>query len=207
MEKMSPLKSIKWLLSIPALVSCLFTRTISFGNEFWLLDLTSHFPLQYIALQILGLVLLFRFTSRAYLAFGLAILILMSLNISKVYAYYWPVPVAPPPPQESMTRLKILHMNVLVFNRNYKMVTQLVESTDADIVSLQEVHNQWYRVLHSALQTKGGILLAEISLAGKPVSLIALLYPSHFPKNTSGGICIILRNWKRVSIISVPTES
>jgi len=205
-----------WLLSIPILVSCLFTLAGTVGTGFWLLDLTRHFPLQYLCVQIVGLVLLLKFKPRAYLAFGFAILILMSCNMFKVYAYYWPTDdgfISSKQSKNAVQRLKILQMNVLVINQNYQAVSQLLKSTDADIVSLQEAGDKWYKALeeegglnhfpYRIMHLKSGnilisripfkrwqiiplsesgnqqkvtnsILFADISLAGKTVSLIAL---------------------------------
>ena len=72
-----------WLLSIPILVSCLLTLTGTVGIRFWSLDLARHCPLICLGIQIISLALLLKFKPRIYLAFGFALLILMSLNMFK----------------------------------------------------------------------------------------------------------------------------
>jgi hypothetical protein len=90
MSKLANKNLMIWLLSLPVLVSCLFTLTGTLGTGFWLPDLTSHFSLQYLEIQVVGMALLLKFRPRVYLALGFSILILMSLNLSKISVYYQP---------------------------------------------------------------------------------------------------------------------
>ncbi len=197
--------------------SCVFTLALLFQEKSWVLDLTRHFPLQYLIVQIAALIVLLKSRPKSYLARSLALLVMISLNAFQVCSYYWPVHHQ----QSKMTtgNVKILHMNVLFFNQQYKTVSQILKSTDADIVSLQEVTETWlaqikkenalarfpYQLTHAESgnvllsrlklsrskilpieegeqgmligRKKGGILVADIHVSGKPVTLINLHPP------------------------------
>lgn len=200
------------------IASCVFTLTGFWGQANWLLDLTSHFPLQYLAVQlIVFFVVILKVKPKAFLAFSLALLTLIFINTRQLYAYYWPSQQQVS--SQNKAHLKILHMNVLIFNRSYETVADILKTTDADIVSLQEINEDWlaglkaanglkafpYQLTHlesgnilasrlrfhnpqivpiregrlGALigKSEGGILLADIQLSGKMISLINLHPP------------------------------
>ena len=177
------------LLSLSIFISCLFTITGSLGADVWLLDLSSHFPLQYLIVQLMGMALLLKFKPKAYLALGFALVILISLNTSKVYAYYWPqgrVAQAKSP----VSKLKILQLNVLFLNQNYSSVDKLLITTQADIVSLQEMTPTWYKALEPKKGLKrfpyrikelesGNVLLSRIPFKTSRIITVSAISPQN----------------------------
>jgi endonuclease/exonuclease/phosphatase (EEP) superfamily protein YafD len=163
--------------------------TGSLGADIWLLDLSSHFPLQYLAVQLMGMALLLKFKPRAYLALGFALVILISLNTAKVYAYYWPQTQAAQA-KSSASKLKILQLNVLWSNQNYSSVDKLLMTTHADIVSLQEVTPTWYKALEhlkglkrfpyklKELNSKN-VLLSKIPLKSSKIITVSAIEPQN----------------------------
>jgi len=163
--------------------------TASLGTDIWLTDLSSHFPLQYLIVQLLGMALLLKFRPRAYLALGFALVILISLNTAKVYAYYWPQ--APAFQAKSVVpKLKILHMNVLFLNQNYSTVDKLLITTKADIVSLQELTPTWYKALEHKKGLKrfpyrikelesGNVLLSRIPFKKSKIITVSAISPQN----------------------------
>lgn len=125
-------------------------------------------------------------------------------------------------------------MNVFVFNRSYETVTDILKTTNADVVSLQEINEEWLRQLKKANGLKafpyqlihlesgnilasrfefdnakilpvsegrlstgigknaGGILLANIQLAGHAITLINLHPPIPLtPKYEASYVCYL----------------
>lgn len=177
------------LLSLSIFLSCMFTITGSLGADVWLLDLSSHFPLQYLVVQLIGMALLLKFKPRAYLALGFALVILISLNTAKVYAYYWPKTQATKA-KSAVSQLKILQINVLWSNQNYSSINKMLITTKADIVSLQEVTPTWYKALEHQKGLKRfpyklkelnsrNILLSRIPLKNSKIITVSAIEPQN----------------------------
>ena len=79
------LKSLFWII---VLSSILFTITGLFCKEVWFLDLASHFPLQYLILQIVAFFITINIRHQSPLILQLMLLIAISINLMKVTDYY-----------------------------------------------------------------------------------------------------------------------
>lgn len=181
------------------------------GRFSWQLDLLSHFRFQYFIIELVccfGLLFLFFVRKRAFFPSGLSFflpLLFLGIDGSQVLPYYFPA--TPHPTSEIATHFRILHINVLGTNRNSPPIIQLIQNTQADIISFQEYNQWWEKELESSgalkeypyhfkpkwdddgiyskfpLQNlrvdylpetgyKDATILADIDLAGKPVTLI-----------------------------------
>src|SRR6478609_9143756 len=174
-------------------ISCLFTITGSLGADIWLLDLSSHFPLHYLIVPLLGMALLLKFKPKSYLALGFALVILISMNTAKVYAYYWPeakLAAVSKQVEKRTAKLKILQVNVLFLNQNYSSVDKLLITTKADIVSLQEITPTWYKALEHKKGMKrfpyrikelasGNVLLSRIPFTKSKIVSVSVISPQN----------------------------
>lgn len=123
----------------------------------WWLDLFRHFQLQY-ALLALGL-LAHTLLRRGWLLLPVALTLAL-------FHVGWALPLWIPSAQAAASSLRLgsvnavgseaaaqpqavrlLHFNVLVLNTNVRQVVRLIETTDADVVTLNEVEKHWPKQL------------------------------------------------------------
>ncbi len=132
-------------------VSCLFTLTGFFGDYFWFFDLTNHFKFQYFGVALLALMLfLIRWDTKSLSYWSLPILLCLVINGALISPYFFE---EEPVSKTSLNltqdeSLKLLHMNVLKFNHDYKAVAKEIQKYDPHILSLQEVDKRWLKRLN-----------------------------------------------------------
>ncbi len=133
---------------------CLFTLTGFFGDTHWVLDLTTHFRVQYLIILVLGLFALLKLPKALRMGCMLPILVCIGLNWLEVSPYLFPQFHANASIVQDLeasdTRLKILHINVFKHNNNYEQVVRLIQEKDPDILSLQEVSPEWLHELNQS---------------------------------------------------------
>lgn len=135
--------------------SCLFTLTGFWGRAHWFIDLTSHFRLQYLAVQ-LAAVFWFAWRSRHSLRRLpkrklFAVALCAGLNFSVILPYYTEPPLSLHRNQRIVGRLRLMHMNVLRLNHNVDAVMDAVADKEPDVATFQEVDEQfWYSQLREA---------------------------------------------------------
>jgi endonuclease/exonuclease/phosphatase (EEP) superfamily protein YafD len=127
-----------------------------FGARHNLLELTSHFKLQYLlaALICAALCLIFR---SWYWAAGA--LLVASLNAAAILPFYFGRP-APQSSSASGARLKLVHVNVNYKNSSYERLREFAARERPDVMVVQEVTEAWVR----ELQPLGGELPFALSL-------------------------------------------
>ncbi|HEU4388708.1 MAG TPA: endonuclease/exonuclease/phosphatase family protein, partial [Blastocatellia bacterium] len=108
------------------------------GRFSWLLDLFSHFQVQYlISLSIVcGLLALGRRFKTATVLAACAL-----VNLAHLLPYYVPRPA----PSHNSTRLKVMSSNVNTGNQRYDLLKQLILEKEPDVVLLTEVSPLWLR--------------------------------------------------------------
>jgi endonuclease/exonuclease/phosphatase (EEP) superfamily protein YafD len=113
-----------------------------FGRSAWVLDLFSHFRLQY--LLALGVCCLLFLTGahilEAFLSGSAAL-----VNLVLILPAYIPLPKLPGSPPNH----RVLFCNVLQENRQYQKVVTLVEREDPQIIIFVEANQQWMEGLQS----------------------------------------------------------
>jgi endonuclease/exonuclease/phosphatase (EEP) superfamily protein YafD len=116
------------------------------SNVSLLFDLLSHFRVQYLVIQLIGLSWLLRQlpTKKAGL---LALLTVAALITNGILFWQYASPAPFAPRQANLRHLKLLQMNVLVLNKNYAKVQDIIQNSQADVVSLQEIDKVWFREL------------------------------------------------------------
>ncbi|MBD2074128.1 endonuclease/exonuclease/phosphatase family protein [Phormidium sp. FACHB-592] len=120
---------------------------VPLGSYHWLLDLTTHFKCQYLALSIvcLGFFWLWRSCRWQRWLIGLSVFCIV-LNGVEVVPWYVPPSIIAP---SSAVTLRVLHSNVLVRNRDYDSVTALVREVKPDLAVFQEVNARWLEALET----------------------------------------------------------
>lgn len=169
--------------------SLLFTFTGFLGSHSHWMDLTSHFRVQYALIQLLGLIWLCRHPALRGAMVTFITLVTLLLNSWQVWQY------ASPRSYDSSGRtghwLTLLQVNVLVYNKHYQAVQDVISRSHADVVSLQEINARWYQHLkempifrtypYRLLHLNGGNVL----LSRKPLIHSKLV---HFPEDTMGKV-------------------
>ncbi|WP_373531912.1 endonuclease/exonuclease/phosphatase family protein [Vampirovibrio sp.] len=157
----------------------LFT-VLGFATQISLVfDLLSHFRVQYALVQLIGLIWMLRTLKKpTVMALFMATLIALFINLSLVWQYASPTGFAKR--QSGSVQLQLLQINVLVFNQNYDKVLSMIQQSDADIVSVQEVDYLWDEALEQSAVLKkypyqvrhlraGNLLLSKIPLASAKI--------------------------------------
>jgi len=160
-------------LSFIRLLKVVFTF-LGFATQVSLVfDLLSHFRVQYCVAQLLGLIWMIRHLKKPKIkALFVTTFIAFAVNGSMVWNYA--SPVAFEKRQAGPAHLKLLQINVLVFNKNYPKVLATIQQSNADIVSIQEVSDTWSAVLkkypYQVNHLKAGnLLLSKIPLTGSKI--------------------------------------
>jgi endonuclease/exonuclease/phosphatase (EEP) superfamily protein YafD len=127
-------------LEISLVAAALVSILTVFDDRHRYLELVSHFRLQYFVVSVLltGAFLWLRWPG--YVALGVAT---TALNAWFIVPWYLPIERG----AAANTDIRILNANVLATNGNYDDFRQLVESTQPDIVIMQEVTEGWLKSL------------------------------------------------------------
>jgi endonuclease/exonuclease/phosphatase (EEP) superfamily protein YafD len=128
-------------------LSCVCTITGLLGAYGWLLDLTSHFRVQYaVLLSVIAGALCVRRQFRIAAVFGVFAL----LNFGLVAPLYFGKPAGL---TAASQKLRVLLVNVDTSNRHYDWVNALIREKDPDLLVLEEVDERW---LNELKQLSGG---------------------------------------------------
>ena len=127
------------LITVLAAGAAVGTLTGFFG-KYWLLELTSHFRMQYAAILLAPAIL--QAVRRKFIQSGLWA-VLSGLNVILVCAHGSPGPARQP----VGTPMRALLSNVRTGNREYGSVLRLVRERDPDFVVLEEVNALWLEQL------------------------------------------------------------
>jgi len=133
--------ALSLLLKIPKaafLYVPILTLTSFLGDVYWLLELTTHFRLQY--LLFAGFFLLIFVPLKMWRWAGVALLCL-AINAAYVLPWYWPANSVQPDAKGQ--RLRLALSNVLWDNKHHADVIQFVRSEKPDLVFFQEVTPRW----------------------------------------------------------------
>ena len=128
---------LDWLLRLLAVGTVAASAAALAASEWWLLELTSHFRLQYLAI-LAGLLILLLMRGRWL--WGLAPLPVMALNLIPL-APYWPRPAGDDPLLGEP--LTIMNANLNNENTDYPRFMDLLESATPDILLLVEFNERW----------------------------------------------------------------
>jgi endonuclease/exonuclease/phosphatase (EEP) superfamily protein YafD len=129
------------------------------GRAGWILDLFSHFRLQYLLYLsfLVPLLLLLRQPNPAAMALLFAL-----LNLILILPLYAPLPT-PVRAGASTSRCRLLLANVLQPNQQYERLGRLITAEEPDIIVLVEINPDWIAALTPALEPYPHRLLASRS--------------------------------------------
>ena len=148
------------LALILGLLLSILTAGSLLGRFHWLLDVLSHYHVQYtvgLTLCLLGLLLLRDF--RLYLVGMVAALL---VNLYLVAPFYWP-PTAVAQAALTTTPLRVMALNISTSNAGYGQVVDLIRERQPDLVFMSEVREDLLAVLREELTDSYPYLHAEPS--------------------------------------------
>jgi endonuclease/exonuclease/phosphatase (EEP) superfamily protein YafD len=196
---------------LAAVTASLCSVTGYLGELHFLLELTSHFKVQYLRI---GFCCLFFFLMSRKNSWCLVSLFCIAINLVEVVPWYLPQPASA---GETVTQLRVLQSNVLTSNRQYYKVISLVRKEKPDVAVFIEVSKSWAKELevlresfpyvflnqdgeyfgtaiysklplaNKSIKDLGGgrkTIMAEVTIQGQLVSLLAA-HPS-IPTGRSG---------------------
>jgi endonuclease/exonuclease/phosphatase (EEP) superfamily protein YafD len=123
-------------------LSWVFTLTGFFGKYSWMFDLTSHFRLQYLSIQVAAAMLLLL---RRRFKLAIPVLLFAWVNIAVIAPYYEPSVLARS--DMPQVKLRILQMNVYKHNREYEQAASYIRSVNPDMIALEEYQPHWQKGL------------------------------------------------------------
>jgi endonuclease/exonuclease/phosphatase (EEP) superfamily protein YafD len=112
------------------------------GGVHWLLELTSHFRVQYLVVSVWCLVVLALLRDLRGSLIGLLCVVLNGAVILP-----WYVGRPEPPSSTQASNLRLLLSNVLTSNRRSASLIRLVRLEKPDVVVLEEVNRRWMQEL------------------------------------------------------------
>jgi len=124
-------------------LACALTASAFLGRRHWLLELTTHWRVQYaVGLALLALVGVLARKLKAALVFGAFALV----NVVVLAPYF--IPGRPEVPA-SASQLRVMLLNVSTENVRYEAVLKEVLRFNPDVLVLEEVNGLWLRKLSS----------------------------------------------------------
>lgn len=130
------------ILEIGLVLTALVSLATVFDQWHRLLELFSHFRLQYLIVAILLTAAFLWLRWGGHVALGVATI---ALNAWFVVPWYLPVERG----AAADTDIRLLNANVLASNGNYEKLKRLVQDTDPDILIVQEITPAWIESLQS----------------------------------------------------------
>ncbi|MBU1105751.1 MAG: endonuclease/exonuclease/phosphatase family protein [Candidatus Riflebacteria bacterium] len=128
---------LRGLLKIAGFAACLTTMLGFLGQFFWILDLFSHFRVQYlIGLVILSILLLALRQHRTAILFMLFACVNLVLLLPFYFGAHNPAPAG-------MPTMRAMLLNVNTRLGDPVKVKQLILDTDPDIIALEEISSRW----------------------------------------------------------------
>ncbi len=128
------------LLEAGLVVTAFFSVATAFDEWHRLLELFSHFRLQYLAVATLLTIAFLWLRWAGYVALGVA-----TVALNAWYVVPWYLPVERPPAAD--TDLRVLHANVLVSNQDSSRFLDLVAERSPDVIVIQELPGAWSTTL------------------------------------------------------------
>ncbi len=112
----------------------------------WMFDLFSHFRVQYLVLATLFTIIFIIIKKNHWVA--LSALIVM-INFALIYPLYIP---NTQPNDAQGPEITLLQVNTLATNTEYQKVQDLIQRTDPDIITVQEMNNAWQQGVGPVLE-------------------------------------------------------
>lgn len=129
-------------------LSVFFTFTGFFSQYGLFFDLTSHFRLQYLIIQIICVIGFFVWQQRRR---SCAIAFVALINLFQIIPLYLEVPVNKISSEVSPHQLKIILVNVHTSNRQFGKVAEYIQQKQPDLVALEEINPEWMAALTPVL--------------------------------------------------------
>lgn len=133
--------NVRGLVEAAAMLLCVFTVTGFLGRFWWVLDLTSHFRIQYVVgLAALAAVC---FLMRIH-RWGVACCLFMAINLALVIPH---CSFGGEPSGQRRTDLRAMEINVHTESKHFDLVEKFIREQSPDIVLLVEVNSEWMQSL------------------------------------------------------------
>lgn len=165
-------------------VTALFSVATAFDEWHRLLELFSHFRLQYLGVATLLTIAFLWLRWAGYVALGVA-----TMALNAWYVVPWYLPVERPPAAD--TDLRVLHANVLVSNPDPARFLALVAEREPDVIVVQELSDEWAKTLrglaadypHQLVEPRTDPFgIALLSRYPMPASAVNAAAPRGFPE-------------------------
>lgn len=127
-----------FILALATLTSIVILTLASQFGRYTYLELTTHFRLQYLLAAIACALVLTPLQSWRFVLVALFCALLNAAYLRPYYRFTSSTPKSP-----GSKRLTLLHTNVFEKNTNYQAVLNLVNDSNADLVVLQELTEDW----------------------------------------------------------------
>ncbi len=138
-------KTLTRIGRFPTFCLLLITLLSFFGDYHYLLELLSHFRVQYIALFLLSFVFFLIFFNKKWLLIALLGLL---LNISMVVGIYLPKNRAVNSDTRSTPHsITVMLSNVFTANQQHQRLIDTINHKEPDVIVLEEINQRWVNAL------------------------------------------------------------
>lgn len=143
------------ILQVVLLFLSIFTVGGFFSRYAWYLDIFSHFRFQYFVFFLLISFLLLALKKWKTLMISIA---LCMVNLFQIIPLYIPFSSNINQQTGDTNDIKIVHFNVLTSNSEYKKAVEYINKMNPDIISLNEVNQEWINNLNLSQKYKYSVM-------------------------------------------------
>jgi len=152
------------ILHLTTALACIGTIVGYFARAWWIFELASHFPVQYLVILLTCSLI---YLARAKYTTAVTVAVFAFINLYLVVPFDAEVHAKAPSTFHESKKFRALLINVNHGNQNYKKVREFIRLTDADFIVLLEVNEQWLeelQPLETAYPYRRGISLEDYGI-------------------------------------------
>jgi len=152
------------ILHLTTALACIGTIVGYFARAWWIFELASHFPVQYLVILLTCSLI---YLARAKYTTAVTVAAFAFINLYLVVPFDAEVHAKAPSTYRESKKFRALLINVNHGNQNYKKVREFIRLTDADFIVLLEVNEQWLeelQPLETAYPYRRGISLEDYGI-------------------------------------------
>lgn len=137
-------RNLSNVLHLAVLIACIGTAIGFLGRHWWVFELASHFPVQYLVILLTCSLI---YLTRAKYTTAVIVTVFAFINLYLVVPFDAEVHAKAPSTYRESKQFRALLINVNHGNQSYEKVREFIRLTDADFVVLLEVNEQWLEEL------------------------------------------------------------
>lgn len=134
--------SLLGLMQIACILLLVFSLAPIFAGGYWIVDLFTHFRVQYLVISLLLVIGFILYKNKLYTAIAAICVFINAFYAMSVFTLQTNLTTERTSGAEKQS-IKLFHANVLTSNTQYQKLIDQIKSENPDVVVLQEVDETW----------------------------------------------------------------